>query len=213
MIMEVCAEILANIKNDKFICEAISLTDDEFERARKRFSNNICSIELDYYYQYCPSEDTNFPLEKPTDHCEFISFSVMSEAVVHENNYFPTPSNLYKKHIVCPKINLMKAINLSVGKDDFLMEKWKNENEKWQNTVFEDTGFFSYVLLPKENNSTHSIGIAGKYSVETMCVTNSFGSLEHKSLGLKRPFFSPKNMNFHFDNIDFDRFNAIKPWK
>ena len=52
--MEVCAEILANIKNDKFICEAISLTDDEFERARKRFSNNICSIELDYYYQYCP---------------------------------------------------------------------------------------------------------------------------------------------------------------
>ena len=209
--MEVCAEILANIKNDDFICEAISLSDEEFQRARKRFTNNICSIELDYYYQYYPIQDNNIPIKKSTEECESISFTVMSETELHDNNYLPTPPNLYKKHLVCPKINLNKAINLSVGRDDFLMEKWKNE--KWKNTVFEDTGFFSYVLLPKENNSTHSIGIAGKYSVDTICVTNSFGSLEHKSLGLKRPFFAPKNMNFHFDNIDFDRFNTVKPWK
>ena len=182
-------------------------------KARKRFSNNICSIELDYYYQYCPIQDNNLPKEKPTEEYESISFTVMSETELHENNYLPTPPNLYKKHIVCPKINLMKAINLSLGRDDFLTEKWKNENEKWKNTVFEDTGFFSYVLLPKENNSPHSIGIAGKYSVDTVCVTNSFGNLEYKSLGLKRPFFSPKNMNFHFDSIDFDRFNTVKPWK
>ena len=57
----------------------------------------------------------------------------MSETELHENNYLHTPPNLYKKHIVCPKINLMKAINLSLGRDDFLTEKWKNENEKWQN--------------------------------------------------------------------------------
>ena len=30
--MEVCAEILANIKNDEFICKAISLSDEEFEK-------------------------------------------------------------------------------------------------------------------------------------------------------------------------------------
>ena len=54
----------------------------------------------------------------------------------------------------------------------------------WRNIVFEDTGFFSYVLLPKGKHSSHSIGITGKYSVETMCVTNSFGNLEYKSLGL-----------------------------
>ena len=96
--MEVCAEILANIKNDDFICKAISLTDEEFEKARKRFSNNICRIELDYYYQYCPIQYNNLPKEKPTEECEFISFTVMSETELHENNYLPTPPNLYKKH-------------------------------------------------------------------------------------------------------------------
>ena len=178
-----------------------------------KFSIFLPPFTLDHITMRHPVQDNNLPKEKPTEEYESISFTVMSETELHENNYLPTPPNLYKKHIVCPKINLMKAINLSLGKDDFLTEKWKNENEKWQNTVFEDTGFFSYVLLPKENNSPHSIGIAGKYSVDTMCVTNSFGNLQCKSLGLKRPFFSPKNMNFHFDYIDFDRFNNVKPWK
>ena len=198
--MEASAEILANIKNDNFTCEAISLSDEEFQEARKRFYNNICSIELDYYYQHCPIQDNIFP----TEYCiNAISFSVMSEVL--ENNYLPTPPNLYKTHLVCPEINLMKALNLSLGREDFLGKP------NWRNIVFEDTGFFSYVLLPIGKNSSYSIGIAGKCSVETMCVTNSFGNLEYKSLGLKRAFFSPKNMNFHFDNIDFDKFSSAKP--
>ena len=38
-------------------------------------------------------------------------------------------------------------------------------------------------------------------------------TLSIKVLDFNRAVFSPKNVNFHFDNIDFDKFSSVKSWK
>ena len=149
-----------------------------------------------------------------------LSFTTMSKAEVGSVksnarsvvDYYdlPTPIKLYEKHIVSPPINIMKAINITIRRN-FIKPILKN-------TVFEDPKHFDYVWLPQQHYSWSGvrdirkcIGIAGKIPVDTILVDHENG--KRTELGKTRPFFYPKDLNFHFDSIDFERFNQLKPWE